>query len=142
MASEGGSNEIKSMIFLILLGVGVFFGYKWYLKNDKASEERIKKLESEYTKLQSKKDSSDIKIAAWHSKFDSIRGEDIILKNQVEHLSKQTIVAETAAAKSKAELETAKAHAESLRADINKLEKNPANRTGDDLIQSLKNKLK
>ena len=92
MASEGGSNEIKSMIFLILLGVGVFFGYKWYLKNDKASEERIKKLESEYTKLQSKKDSSDIKIAAWHSKFDSIRGEDIILKNQVEHLSKQLLL--------------------------------------------------
>ena len=136
------SNEIKSLVFLILLSVGVFFGYKWYLKNDNASEDRIKKLESDYTRLQTVKDSSDTKIAEWHSKFDSIRGEAIILKTQVEQLSKQTIVAEAAAAKSKAELDAAKSYAESLRANIDKLEKNPANRTGLDLIQSLKNKLK
>ena len=142
MASDGGSNEIKSMVFLILLGVGVFFGYKWYLSNDKDAEYRMKKLETEYKDLQSKKDSSDIKILAWKSKFDSIRVQDTILKHQTVLLAKQTIVAETAAAKSRAELETAKAHSESLRIDINKLEKTPINRTGDDLIQSLKNKLK
>lgn len=136
------STKIKSAIFLVLLAVTAFFGAKWYLKTDKESEDRIKAIESEYKELQAKKDSSDAKIAVWHTKFDSIRGEDIALKNQVEHLSKQTAAAERAATKSKLELDAAKAHTETLRANIAKLESNPPNRTGDDLLQSLKNKMK
>jgi chromosome segregation ATPase len=124
-------------------GLGdVYKRQRWYLSNDKEAEDRMKKLETEYKDLQSKKDSSDIKISTWKSKFDSIRGQDVILKQQADLLARQTYAAEVSAAKSKAQLEIEKSKAAAIKADIDKFEKDPPNRTGNDLIQSLKNKLK
>jgi peptidoglycan hydrolase CwlO-like protein len=137
--------NIRNMLIIAVIVVLGAFGYKWFggygLKFGE-SEKRVKELETQFNDLQKQKDSSDQKIVQWHSKFDSIRGEDVRLKSEVSRLHKETTQAEIVAAKSKLQLDSARAKSEQLKSRIIEVEKNPANRTGDDLIQSLKNKLK
>jgi predicted negative regulator of RcsB-dependent stress response len=36
--------DIKSILILILLGLTILFGFKWFFSGDKASKERVKQL--------------------------------------------------------------------------------------------------
>ena len=134
--------DIKNILIIIFFGCTLFFGYSWYFKGDDGSAERAKALETQFVQLKIGKEKSDKKIIELKSKFDIIRKEDAILKSRVVELSAKTASAELAAAKSKAELESSRRKINKIRESIHSIEKTPVNRTGADLIQSLKTKLK
>ena len=41
--------DIKSILILILLGLTLLFGFKWFFSGDKASKERVKQFGKDYT---------------------------------------------------------------------------------------------
>ena len=137
-------NVRNLLIIAVIITIGAF-AYKWFdgfgLKFGE-SEQRVNELDAKYKKLQAAKDSSDKKIVVWRSKYDSLRGEGARLKGEVDKFHRESVAAQITAAKSKAQLDSAKVRSERLKAKIVQMEQSPANRTGDELIQSLKNKLK
>ena len=68
--------DIKSILILILLGLTLLFGFKWFFSGDKASKERVKQLEEDYKKLEKDKEAAEAKIAAWKEIFDKKDKED------------------------------------------------------------------
>jgi len=137
--------NIRNLLIIVVITVFAAFGYKWFggygLKFGE-SEKKVKELEAQFKQLQQDKAESDAKILVWQNKFDSIKSKDSILKLKVANLAKETLVAEAQAAKSKAELEEANNKTAKVRESIHSMQKTPISRTGNDLLQSLKTKLK
>ena len=51
--------DIKSILILILLGLTLLFGFKWFFSGDKASKERVKQLEQQLQEITSKFDETN-----------------------------------------------------------------------------------
>lgn len=137
-------NTRTLIIIAVVITIG-FFAYKWsggFGIKFGESEERVKELETKFGELEKQKAESDANVIKWKSSYDSLRGEGARLKTEVSKLHRETIEAQVTAAKSKLQLDSARVKSERLKTKIVELEKNPANRTGDELIESLKNKLK
>ena len=134
--------DIKNTIILILLIVSLLFGYKWFIESDSGSKERVKQLEKEFTELENKKKLTDLEINKWKSKFDTLQKEGDILKQENIKLEAETKKAEQEASKSKSNLDKLRLEMIETKNKIEKLKKNPIKRTGDDLLQSIKNKTK
>lgn len=134
--------DIKNTIILILLIVAIFFGYKWFIESDSGSKERVKQLEKEFAEMESKKKLTDLEINKWKSKFDTLQKEGDILKQENAKLEADVKKAETDAIKSKSNLDKIRREMIETKNKIEKLKRNPIKRTGDDLLQSIKNKTK
>jgi hypothetical protein len=134
--------DIKNTIILILLIVSILFGYKWFIESDSGSKERVKQLEKEFTELENKKKLTDLEINKWKSKFDTLQKEGDILKQENIKLEAETKKAEQEASKSKSNLDKLRLEMIETKNKIEKLKNNPIKRTGDDLLNSIKNKTK
>jgi len=137
--------NIKNLLIVAVIAVLIIFGYKWFgsygLKFGE-SEKRVEELEAQIKQLEQDKTESDAKILIWQNKHDSIQKKEVALKAKVSILAKETIAAESQAAKSKAELEDVKNRTAKTRDSIRTIKRTPVNRRGQELVQSLKNKLK
>lgn len=137
--------NIKNLLIVAVIGVFIVFGYKWFdgygLKFGE-SEKRVEELETQIKQLEQDKNDSDAKIISWQNKHDSIQKKEVALKSKVSTLAKETIAAESQAAKSKAELEDVKNRTARARESISTIRRTPVNREGEELVRSLKNKLK
>jgi chromosome segregation ATPase len=137
--------NIRNLLIASIIIVFIAFGYKWFdgygLKFGE-SEKRVEELESQLEKLSQEKANSDAEILVWQNKFDSIQRKEADLKANVETLAKKTLAAESSAAKSKAELIEVRNKTAKVRESIRTIQRTPVNRKGNELIQSLKNKLK
>jgi hypothetical protein len=134
--------DIKNTIILILIIVTIFFGYKWFISGDSGSNERVKQLEKEFAELESRKKLADLEINKWRCKFDTLQKEGDILKQENIKLEAETKKAEQEANKSKSNLNKLRLEMIETKNKIEQLKKNPIKRTGDDLLQSIKNKTK
>lgn len=134
--------DIKNTIILILLIVAILFGYKWFIESDSGSKERVKQLEKDFTEMESKKKISDLEINKWKCKFDTLQKEGDRLKQENIKLESDTKKAEQEASKSKSNLDKLRLEMIETKNKIEKLKNNPIKRTGDDLLQSIKNKTK
>ncbi len=137
--------NIRNLLIIVVIAVFGAFGYKWFGGNGSKfdeSEKRVEELETQLQQLQQDKADSDAKILVWQNKFDSIKSKDSLLKTKVAALASQTLVAESKAAKSAAELEDARNRTSKVRESIHSISRTPTNRKGEELLQSLKNKLK
>jgi Tfp pilus assembly protein PilO len=134
--------DIKNILILILIIFSIIAGYMWFIKGDSASKERIKQLEEEFKKLERQKDSINISINKWKVKFDSLslRGEELAKINF--KLESDVKKAETDASISKANLDKLRNDISVTKKKIDELKNNPTKRTGDDLLNSIKNKTK
>jgi chromosome segregation ATPase len=133
--------DIKSILILVLLGLTILFGFKWFLSGDSASKERVKQLELQFDSLQKQKAAVDIEINSWKAKSDSLKQLDIKLQSELVKQEAQTKKAEIEANKSKANLDKLRHDMAETKSKINDFKNHPPNRTGDSLLQSLKNKL-
>ena len=134
--------DIKKILILALIIFSIISGYKWFIGGDNVSKERVKQLDEEFKKLEIKKDSLTKSINKWKAKFDSLSVRD-------EELSKINAKLEIDVKKAESDANTSKVNLDKLKGDIsntkNKIEdlkKNPTKRTGDDLLNSIKNKTK
>jgi hypothetical protein len=134
--------DIKSILILVLLGLTLLFGFKWFFSGDKASKERVKQLEQEFKQLESQKKLVDLEIATWIAKSDSLKKIDVKLQAELAKQEAETKKAEIDANKSKANLDKLRKEMEETQHKIDEFKKNPPNRTGDALLESLKNKTK
>ena len=128
----------KDYIILVLLVGCVIFGYMTFFRGDKYYREQLKTLKIEYKKEQDLRKSLDTEL--FKLKKDR---EDLFNRNkQLEELiSLQDAIIEdrkSEAVRSRKELEETRKRIEEVRKKITYIKKNPANRTCDSLINSLK----
>ncbi len=136
--------DIKSIMILVLLGASLLFGYKWWFfgsEND-ASKERVKQLDIEYKKLEAQKKHLDVEIANWEDKFSKSEFEIAKLQIEISSLGLKSIRAENDANTSKAGLDKIKKELDEARRNIEKLKSDNNYKTGDELLESIKNKTK
>lgn len=133
--------DVKSISILVLTGACILFFGMWYFKGSD-TKYRLKQLESENLRIEKLRDSLDIANKNLSIEFDklqkSINDRDDKIKEIEENLLK-----------SKKELEIANAKLNGYKKDlietknkIDELKKEPIKRNDEDLINSLKEKLK
>jgi predicted nucleic acid-binding Zn-ribbon protein len=134
--------DIKSILILVLLGLTLLFGFKWFFSGDNASKERVKQLEQEFKDLENQKKTVDLEITSWRAKSDSLKQLDIKLQAELVKQEAQTKKAEIEANRSRANLDKLRGDLAETQRKIEEIKNNPPNRTGDALLESLKNKTK
>ena len=93
-------------------------------------------------KLENQKKAVDLEIATWKEKSDSLKKLDIKLQAELAKQEAQTRKAEIEANKSKANLDKLRGDLAETQHKIEEIKNHPPNRTGDALLESLKNKTK
>jgi DNA repair exonuclease SbcCD ATPase subunit len=134
--------DIKTIIIFILLATSLFFGLKWFWGGNKDLKNEANRLEQEFKELEKRKKETDLEIESWKEKFNSLKSVESKLKQENEKLEQQTKKAEQDANLSKANLDKLKGEIKETQEKIEEFKKNPPNRTGDALLESIKNKTK
>lgn len=134
--------DFKSIIILVLLGFVLFFGYSWLFTDNSGYKEKVKQLEKEYKELETKKKLVDKEIDQLKVKFDSLDVIDKKLQTEVVKLESEIRRAESEANKSKNKFLELQGELAENRKKIEDFKKNPPTKTGDALLESLKNKTK
>lgn len=136
--------DSKSILIILLLAFSLFFGYKWYfsMSDRKEWKDKVEQLNKENKALIDKRDSlqsslNDLKII-----YDDIVVKDSLLQIQISDLEKDIIDSKNKANRSVKELNKIKQELEENKRRIEELINNPIDKTDNELIESLKNKLK
>jgi septal ring factor EnvC (AmiA/AmiB activator) len=125
------------IITVLLLGVLVFAAIVFY-GGDSAYKKRVKELQAENKVLQAQRDSIDSVITGLENDYQDLLLKEAALLADIAQRDAGIQKAKDDANRSKVELDRIKKDLEKTRAEIKKHETNPANRTGDDLLNSLK----
>ena len=134
--------DFKSIIILILLGLTLIFGYNWYLKGDDGIKEKLKELQSRYDEIEKEKEESNKRLKENAFIIDSLVLSDSINNLKISTLEFNVSEAEKRANKIAKDLGKIHRELEITRNKIKEFKENPPNRTGDDLLNSIKNKTK
>jgi len=130
--------DIKSILILFLLGFSLFFGYMWYFRGDKGYKERLNQLQERNISIQREKDSLVKILKVKEIEFVKLQRSESLLLSQIANLQVEIKNAKNNANRSKSELDRIRKDLADTRRRIEELKKNPPNRTGDDLINSIK----
>lgn len=131
--------DIKTMLIILFFTLSVIFGLKWYFGSN-VDRDKVKELEKEFKELEKQKAETDERIKQWEYKFQELDKRDSDLREQQKIYEKQIITYTNIVNKDKNELYELKKKMENTRKKIEEFKKNPPNRTGEDLINSIKNK--
>ena len=112
-------DKIYLAIISILLIISLVFGLMWFLGSDSGSKERIHQLENNIAALEKKKQISEKNIAYWIKRFSNLQKRQDSINLVIGRLKKELA---------------------STRKKIEDFKKNPPNRTGNSLLESIKNK--
>ena len=134
--------DIKSILILILLGFTLIFGYKWYFSTDGEIGEKLDQLQERYDEIELKKQESNKRLEDNSFIIDSLMLVDSLNGEKIALLEFNIREAEDKATESADNLSRRKRELADTRKKIEELKKNPPNRTGDDLLNSIKNKTK
>jgi chromosome segregation ATPase len=133
--------DVKTIFILVLLGFCLFFFSLWYFKGTGYKKE-YKRLEIEFKKLQNNRDSLYLINNKLEKEYNSLEKK---IKLREIYISKL----ESDIEKTKLELRSAKSEVSRFKSEwvltkkrIEDLKKNPIKREDDQLIKSLKEKLK
>lgn len=134
--------DFKSILILILLGLTLIFGYKWYFTDNSDYKNQIKELKEKYQLLENEKKENNLIIQKYKIELDSIMVQDSLNVIKISELESKVFEAEKQAEKSKKKFNELQKKLEETRKRIEEFKKTPPNRTGDDLLNSIKNKTK
>jgi cell division protein FtsB len=134
--------DIKSILILVLLGFTLIFGYKWYFSGDDTSEEKLNQLQEQYDEIEKEKQESNKRLNDNSIIIDSLMVADSLNTERIALLEFNVREAEDKAEESAGKLSEMQKQLAATRKKIEELKKNPPNRTGDDLLNSIKNKTK
>lgn len=134
--------DIKSILILILLGFTLIFGYKWYFSGDGEIEEKLNQLQEQYDAIELEKQKSNKRLEDNALVIDSLMLADSLNNEKIALLEFNVREAEDEANESAGKLSKMKKELADTRRKIKELKENPPNRTGDDLLNSIKNKTK
>lgn len=134
--------DFKSILILILLAFALFFGYKWYFTDNSDYKNQIKELKEQYQILEDEKNQNKLIIERYKVELDSIMVQDSLNLIRISELESNVFEAEQKAKDSKKQFDKLQKQLEETRKKIEEFKKNPPNRTGDSLLESIKNKTK
>ena len=134
--------DFKSILILILLGATLIFGYKWYFGGNSEYKEKLKALQEQYDEIEKQKSESDKRLIIINNEKDSLSIQDSLSKKRILELEDGVMLAQRESDKSKEMFNKLKAELAITKKKIEDLKNNPPNRTGDELLESIKNKTK
>lgn len=134
--------EIKDWIIIILIGFSIFFAYKWLIDGDKFLKKENERLETQITKVQSERDSIKNIIENLEKDFKLIESKIHVKEMLVDSLNGEILKTKTDLTKSKKDLEKEKQKLIEINRKIKELKSIPVKRTGNDLLESIKQKTK
>lgn len=122
---------------MILFGISSLFFYKWYFSNDKPDLDK-----TQIDKSKSIIDSLNIVIVKNNKRLDSLSLSNDILENKIKNVERSIIYLKDKSNKSESDLLNLKTDLDIANKKYEQLKNNPPNRTGNDLLESIKNKTK
>jgi chromosome segregation ATPase len=128
----------KNIIILVLLIGCLIFGYISLFRGDKLYEHKVKELQKENLILCKKRDSLGSEINILELQFSNLKSKEEELINDINQRDLEIAKSKEKANKSRSELEKFKREMQETRNKIDSLKAHPANRTGDDLLNSIK----
>lgn len=132
--------DFKTIFIFILLTLLMVVGYNWYFKADKNYKNQVESLKQENKKIKISRDSLSMNIFSLEKDFNLIKAREDSLMTRIGKLDTQISNSKNKANKSKAELDALRKELLETNNKIKELKNNPPNRTGQDLINSIKNK--
>lgn len=134
-------NELKNILVSVLLCLTLIFAYSWVLE-DGGSDEKVDALKRELEELSLKKKESDRIKDSLRSETDRLESQGKRLESDISRLESEIRDAIARANQSAKNLDRINKELAETRRKIEEFKKNPPNRTGDDLINSIKIKTK
>lgn len=136
--------DLKSILVVFFLVISLFFGYKWYFSigDRKDYKDKIEQLEIDNKKLRETRDSLQTAFLDLQKQYDDIVLADSLLNQEIIDLRQKVIDSKNKADRSVRELNRLKIELEKINQKIKELENNPPSKTEEELIESLKNKIK
>jgi peptidoglycan hydrolase CwlO-like protein len=133
--------DLKSVLVLVLLGFCILFFSMWFLKGTEYKKE-FKLLDKKYERLQHIRDSLVDANSRLKSDFDNIQTVVDQRNKKITKIESDLKKTKYELSKANSELSENKHDLEETKKKIEKLKKEPIKREGDDLLNSLKEKLK
>lgn len=133
--------DLKSILILFLLGICIIFFSLWFLKGSGYKKE-YKKLELEFQRLQETRDSLEKVNINLKKDFEKIQTDINIRDKKIKDVEKELEKTKKDLVNTNTQLSNNKKDLEETRKKIEKLKKEPIKREDQDLINSLKEKLK
>jgi hypothetical protein len=130
--------NIKDILIIVLLGLALIFAWTTFFGGDSLYKHKVKELEADNKRLQEERKTIDAKILVIQARFDSLSVEDKKLQGVIASKDAEIEINKKSAARSKSELDAMRKGLEETRKQIEQAKKNPPNREGQDLINSLK----
>ena len=134
-------NELKNILVSVLPCMTLIFAYSWVFDDDGA-EEKVNAMKRELEELSLKKKESDRIIDSLGIEADRLKSQEQRFKSDISRLESEIRDAISRANLSAKNLDRIKKELAETRRKIEEFKKNPPNRTGDDLINSIKIKTK
>ena len=129
---------IPNIVILVLLAFCLVFGWMVLFRGDSGYKEKLKQLEAANVQLQEQRTSINVKIDSLQCEYTKLKAHDVALAADVVQRDASIAKTKAEAALSQAELTKLKREMEETIRKIKEAKDRPANRTGDDLINSLK----
>lgn len=126
-------------IISVLLLVSLFLSTHFFLKN-RSSEDIIEKLEMERSILAAERDSLDAASDSIHREYERLTELDAKMSEEIRKKDLAIQELKNKSSNSQLNLEKNQKEMKETQEKINDLKKNPANRTGEDLLRSLREK--
>jgi outer membrane murein-binding lipoprotein Lpp len=130
--------DIKNILIVVLLAGCMIFGYMWFFRNDGGYKQKIKDLEREKKELIIAREKLEKDVVVLEKNFEDLKKKESSLAADIKKRDEEIRRRKEEAAKSRAELDNMKKGLKETQEKIVELKKNPSNRTGDDLLNSLK----
>jgi chromosome segregation ATPase len=112
----------------------------WFFRNDSGYKQKIKDLEKEKKELIVAREKLEKDVTVLEKNFQDLKKREDALVADISRRDAEIRRRKEEAARSKAELDNMKKGLKETQDKIVELKKNPPNRTGDDLLNSLKMK--
>jgi chromosome segregation ATPase len=130
--------DIKSILILVLLGFSLIFFYMWYFRGSDNYKDELKKLKEENKILNETRDSITSHLNTLNVNFNLLKKEDSLLRIKIYNQDLEIQKFKNKANASKEKLNKLLKELEDTRNKIQELKNNPPNRTGEDLLNSIK----
>jgi chromosome segregation ATPase len=134
--------DTKSIFLITFFFLALFFCFKWYNSEESNYKKELERLHSENELLQKTRDSLSESRMILEGELLDITRNSLVMKEKIKLLEQEVQSNKKNAEKSKQELNRLRKSIDENRKKLQHVKDNPPNRTGDDLLNSLKIKIK
>lgn len=134
--------DLKTVLIIVLFLLALLFGFMWFFSKNNKAQGKIDKLTDDNARLEEMNKKISEEINAYKVKCDSLSLIDKKYSKEYVILEKQNTILVNKSNAAEKELDRLQNKLYKNRQEIEYLKKHPSNRTGDELINSLKIKTK